>query len=157
MKKIVLFFFGFVFYYLQAQNPCESNRYIEEVFSNYTLQSGIYFGSADPYGLVSNQDLYLDIYMPAGDTLSKRPVIVHKFGGGYAIGWRSEPNIPAFAEEYTKRGYVFISIDYRLGFNPLESASAERAVYRGIQDLRAALRYIAQNANTYGIDTSHIF
>ena len=142
---------------MQAQNPCESNRYIEEVFSNYTLQSGIYFGSADPYGLVSNQDLYLDIYMPAGDTLSKRPVIVHKFGGGYAIGWRSEPNIPAFAEEYTKRGYVFISIDYRLGFNPLESASAERAVYRGIQDLRAALRYIAQNANTYGIDTSHIF
>ena len=53
--------------------------------------------------------------------------------------------------------FVFVSIDYRIGFNPLESASAERAVYRGILDLRASLRFLMDNADTYGIDTSNIF
>lgn len=140
-----------------SQNNCTNQRYVTEVFSGYDLNSAIYFASDDPYGLLTNQDMYLDIYEPTGDTLSNRPVIIHQFGGGFAIGWRSEPNIPDFAEMYTKRGFVFISIDYRLGFNLLQTSSAERAVYRGILDLRAALRFVADSAQTYGIDTSNIF
>ncbi|MGB0885803.1 MAG: PKD domain-containing protein [Chitinophagales bacterium] len=157
MNRILFFAFVTFFSISNAQNACESQRYISEVFSSYDLSSGVYYGSAAPYGLASNTDLYLDVYTPAGDTINKRPVIVHKFGGAYAIGWKSQPNIPDFAEMYTNRGFVFIAIDYRLGFNILDGTSAERAVYRGIQDLRSALRFIADNATTYGIDTSNIF
>lgn len=157
MKKIATFFALLFFHFVNAQPSCTSNRYLNEVFSGYNLTNAIYFGSSDPYGLGSSQDLYLDVYEPAGDTLSNRPVIIHKFGGAYLIGWRSLPNVPDFAEMYTKRGFVFISIDYRLGFNPLDGESAERAVYRGIQDQRTALRFIVDNAASYGIDTSNIF
>lgn len=157
MKKTLFTFLLIGFAIAYGQTNCESQRYISEVFSNFSATSGVYFGSDDPYGILSNQDFYLDVYTPSNDTLSKRPVIVHQYGGGYLIGWRSEPNIPDFAEMYTKRGFVFVSIDYRLGFNPLEAASAERAVYRGILDLKASLRFLKDNAATYGIDTNNIF
>ncbi len=140
-----------------AQNACSSSRYYQEVFSNTNKISGIQFGQADPYGLISNQNLYLDITQPTGDTLEKRPLVLHQFGGGFLIGWRTEPVIPQMGEMYAKRGFIFATIDYRLGFNPLDGQSAERAVYRASQDLRAALRFLVDNADIYGIDTSAIF
>lgn len=140
-----------------AQLSCNSGRYYSEVFSSVTQTSNIRFGASDPYGIVNNQDLYLDIFEPSGDTLEKRPLILHQFGGGFLIGWRTEPVIPEMAEMYAKRGFVFATIDYRLGFNVLDGQSAERAVYRAAQDLRAALRFLVDNADVYGIDTSAIF
>ncbi|MCD8528743.1 MAG: PKD domain-containing protein, partial [Chitinophagales bacterium] len=101
--------------------------------------------------------MYLDVVEPVGDTLQKRPLIIHAFGGGFLIGWRTEPVIPQMAESYAKRGFVFATIDYRLGFNALDGQSAERAVYRGAQDMAAALRFLVDNADTYGIDTNAIF
>jgi PKD repeat protein/predicted esterase len=140
-----------------AQNNCESVRYKSEIFNSTQNTVGIKFGEADPYGLINNQDLYLDIIQPIGDTLEKRPLILHQFGGGFLIGWRTEPVIPQMAEMYAKRGFVFATIDYRLGFNVADGQSAERAVYRAAQDMASALRYLVDNADTYGIDTSAIF
>lgn len=157
MKLFTLFTLVIINFTIYGQTNCESQRYLTEVFSDHTFDGAIQYGAADPYGLVGNQNLLLDVYQPLGDTLTKRPVVIHKFGGAYLIGWRSQPNIPNFADEYTKRGFVFISIDYRIGFNPLDGNSAERAVYRGILDLKAALRFIMDNADTYGIDTNNIF
>lgn len=157
LQRLFLLLFFFCVYWANAQNNCQSARYYSEVFSNTQSVSGIKFGEADPYGILSNQDLYLDIVEPVGDTLEKRPLILHQFGGGFLIGWRTEPVIPLMAEMYAKRGFVFATIDYRLGFNPISGQSAERAVYRAAQDLRAALRFLVDNADVYGIDTSAIF
>jgi hypothetical protein len=52
---------------------------------------------------------------------------------------------------------VVASIDYRIGFDVLDSQSAERAVYRGVQDLRGAVRFLCQHYPQYGIDTTAIF
>ena len=156
MKKllcaILLFFTGAA----HAQN-CTSTRYLDEVFTDVEVLSGVQFGQADPYGLLTSQDLLMDIYMPAGDDLEKRPLIIYAFGGGFLIGLRNQPPIPQFCEHYARLGYVVASIDYRIGFTTTSSGSAERAVYRGVQDLRAAMRYLAQFSAGYGIDTSNIF
>ena len=157
IRQTLFVLFSISLYWAFAQSTCQSARYYSEVFSSTQSTTGIKFGEADPYGIISNQDLYLDIIEPVGDTLEKRPLILHQFGGGFLIGWRTEPVIPQMAEMYAKRGFVFATIDYRLGFNPLDSQSAERAVYRATQDLRAALRFLVDNADTYGIDTSAIF
>jgi PKD repeat protein/acetyl esterase/lipase len=157
MNKILLFLIVLSLSYLQGQNNCNSGRYYSEVFSNTQSTGNIQFGAADPYGILNNQNLFLDIVAPVGDTLAKRPLVLHQFGGGFLIGWRTEPVIPQMAEMYAKRGFVFATIDYRLGFNPLNGQSAERAVYRAGQDLRAALRFLVDNADLYGIDTSAIF
>lgn len=140
---------------LWAQS-CISQRYISTVFNQADVTSSILFGNADPYGLSPGQNLYLDVYAPAGDTLSKRPVIVYAYGGGFLIGTRNQPPIPYFGEQLARRGFVFVAIDYRLGFNTVTPGSPERAVYRAVQDLRAAVRHLAQRENTYRIDTNHI-
>jgi len=64
-----------------------------------------------------------------------------------------------FCDLLAKKGYVTATIDYRLGFSivdnvPLRSA---RAVYRGIQDGRSAVRYLRANAALYGIDPNKIY
>lgn len=140
-----------------AQVSCESLRYKQPVFDSVSVNTGIYFATVQPYGLLSPpQDLLLDFYEPVGDTLTKRPLIVFQFGGGFAIGWRSEPVIPQFCEYFAKCGYAVASIDYRLGFN-VDSQSTVRAMYRAMQDERAGLRFLCQNAQQFRIDTNTIF
>ncbi|MEX2590926.1 MAG: PKD domain-containing protein [Chitinophagales bacterium] len=157
VKRLFLFLFGLYTIQVSAQSICGQNRYLEETFSNVELTTGIEYGSADPYGLINNQTLRLDIYEPEGDTLEKRPFLIHAFGGGFLIGARNEPDIPNWGTQYAKRGFVFVSIDYRLGFNVTDQNSAVRAAYRAAQDMRAALRFLADSAEVYRLDMDNVF
>jgi PKD repeat protein len=142
---------------LHAQT-CTSTRYTDTIFHDVNVISGVQFATATPYGLLAQpQNLLMDIYMPFGDTLTKRPLIVFQFGGGFLIGWRSQPDIPAFCNYFAKCGYVVVSIDYRIGFNTISTGSAERAVYRAVQDQRSAIRFMCENRAQYRIDTNNIF
>ncbi len=140
---------------LSAQD-CDGLRYQDEIFSTVDRQT-FQYATADPYGIIPSQDLFLDIYTPVGDTLQKRPVILFAFGGAFLIGDRRQPIIPEYCEYYAKRGYVMVSIDYRIGFNTLSADSAERAVYRAVQDIRAAQRFLAEFDDDYGIDINNMF
>lgn len=160
MKQSLLLAFIVCFLSVQLANAqsCNSQRYIDTVFHNVTTTTDVYFGTATPYGLFAQpQDLYMDIYEPANDTVSKRPVIVYQFGGGFVIGWRTEPDIPAFCTYFAQLGYVVVTIDYRIGLNALDTNSSVRAFYRGVQDERSAIRYLCQNASQYKLDTNYIF
>ena len=83
-------------------------------------------------------------------------LIVYQFGGWFLIGWREEPDIPQFATYFAQLGYVVATIDYRLGFNPTDTTSGMRECYRASQDERSAVRFLCQNAQQFGIDTSRI-
>jgi len=156
MKRILLFVSSILFSLFSIAQSCNSLRYQDTIFHQVTV-STVKFGSATPYGLLAQpQDLYLDFYEPTGDTLSKRPLIVFQFGGGFTIGWRSEPVIPQFCEYFAKCGYAVASIDYRIGLNPLDTNSTVRAYYRGVQDERSAIRYLCQRAPQFKFDTSLI-
>ena len=48
-------------------------------------------------------------------------------------------------------------MNYRLGINILSSYSGERAVYRGVQDASAVVRYLREFYQDYGIDYENIF
>lgn len=157
MKKQLLFLLLFHFILSGFAQQCNSLRYQDTIFHNVTVTSGIYFGTATPFGVLAQpQDLLFDFYEPTGDTLTKRPLIVFQFGGGFVIGWRSEPDIPAFCTYFAQLGYAVASIDYRIGLNPLDSNSGVRAYYRGVQDERSAIRFLSQSAQQYKIDTSLI-
>ncbi len=105
-------------------------------------------------------NLYMDIYQPTGDTLSKRPLVIIAFGGGFLDGSKDHWSIRLLCQNLAKRGYVTAAIDYRLGMNIFDSDLANRAVYRGLQDGRSAVRFFradADGANTYRIDPNQIF
>ncbi|HAB89500.1 MAG TPA: hypothetical protein DCF84_03110 [Bacteroidetes bacterium] len=142
----------------RIQSQCFPKQYIDPLYG-ISQNAAIQYGAADPYdilGLSINQNLFLDLYTPVGDTLSHRPTIVFAFGGGFVIGSRNQPDLPRLRDYYVPRGYNLATIDYRLGFNVTSGGSTLRAVYRGVQDMRAALRFLAENCDQYFIDTNHI-
>ena len=134
---------------------CDPVRYIDPMF-DVTATYGIEYQQARPYAALFDQAYHLDIYEPEGDTLSKRPVVVFQFGGGYLIGDKLFPPAPSYCPMWAELGYVVVSINYRLGFSAVSTGSAERAVYRGVQDLQAALRFLCEFSEEYRIDTERI-
>lgn len=141
--------------------PC---RYELRIFSAYNKTANLIYGTAPainaPYLLensTSSQNLLLDIFEPVGDTAQKRALIIFAHSGGFINGSKDNEDMQALCDSFTRRGYVTASMGYRLGFNPLSSNASERAVWRGIQDGSAAVRFFKQNAGLYKIDTSKIF
>ncbi len=104
----------------------------------------------------SSLPLTLDIYQPAGDTLSKRPTVVMMHGGAFFMHSKKETCIREWCRELAARGYVAVSINYRLGFH-LNKTDIERAGYLALQDAHAAMRFLVANAGTYHIDTERLF
>ena len=176
MRILFLFFFASTVGFTQP--PLD--RYNSDLFPNYTETSNIQFSTAVPQpnpgggfyefitGLPLNVDEYdtspvnlsMDIFEPTGDTLSKRPLIIIAFGGGFLSGSRDHWSIRLLCQDLAKRGYVTAAIDYRLGMNVFDSDLANRAVYRGLQDARSAVRFFradAAGANIYKIDPNQIY
>ena len=115
-----------------------------------------------PYGYAIDwqgamDTLLMDFYFPDTtiDPLPLRPAVVIIHGGGFQIGnkasWRKETI--AFA----KRGYVAITINYRLGWNTAQPFDQVLAMYRAQQDAHAALRFIVNQADSLRIDPDWLF
>lgn len=68
--------------------------------------------------------------------------------GGFLVGDKQADDMIALCDTFARRGYVTASIMYRLGFNPFDGQSAERAAYRANQDGRAAIRYRRKRRRT---------
>lgn len=141
-------------------------RYTENQFSDTTVITDVVYGSAPSVdaisGIESNtstNDLLMDVYLPDGDTNTLRPVIVFAHGGGFFSGTKSNEDMVAMCELYAKKGYVTVSIHYRLGFHILGNVNmhAIRAVYRGLQDGKSAIRFLRANSATYGIDPTKVY
>ena len=99
----------------------------------------------------------MDIYEPVGDTLTNRPVIIFLHSGSFFSGSNEADDMVDLSIASAKRGYVAISMEYRLGLNILSTYSGERAVYRGVQDASAAIRYIREFHEDLRIDPNKIF
>lgn len=144
----------------------QNYRYTEDQFTTTTVITDVIYGTA-PFvnatsGIEANttiSDLLMDVYLPEGDTNTLRPAIIFTHGGGFITGNKQHDDMVALCELYAKKGYVTVSIDYRQGFHFLGNINmhAIRAVYRGLQDGKTAIRYLRANADTYGIDASKIY
>ena len=144
----------------QTSIDCNSTRYDQEVFTSVDISSNVLYG-ANINANNANENLILDIYQPAGDTALFRPLIVWVHGGSFIGGTKNDPDITALATTFAKRGYVCASISYRLGIPvPIGEANATKAVYRAVQDMKAAIRFFRKDAatsNAYKIDPELIF
>ena len=153
-------------------------RYQDSIFEEVKETSNIKFSTQVPQPLASPAtvvlapnanvpehqtalvDLYLDIYQPDGDQAQNRPLIILCFGGGFTMGSRGAGDIKTLAIEFAKRGYVTAAIDYRIGINLMHKEASERALYRGVQDSRTAVRFFRNSINDqnpYGIDANKIY
>jgi para-nitrobenzyl esterase len=135
-------------------------RYRDPVFTAVTKTSDVTYGSAiDQSGNL--QTLTLDLYQPTGDTVQKRPAIVWVHGGGFSGGDKTSGELVDEATVFSKKGYVNVSINYRL-YGPGCSATAGgtagclTAITDAQHDAQAAVRFLRKNATTYRIDPTRI-
>lgn len=156
-----------------------AQRYLSEIFTSVNVQSNVVYGNNVSIltGTPTPFDLKMDVYTPVGDTLSERPVVIVCHTGSMLpailnqtpTGSMRDSAIAEMCRQFARRGYVAISADYRTGWNPqavgpagqdIRTGTLLQAVYRGIQDIKACVRYLRMDyemmGNTYGIDTSRI-
>ena len=136
-------------------------RYRDQVFTGVTVTSDLQYGSApDLQG--TPQALKLDLYRPAGDTLTRRPAIIWIHGGGFHAGDKTAQPFPKLATTFAQRGYVSASINYRLlgtdkcaGVDP-PPPSCQAAAVEAQHDAQAAVRWLRAHAAAYGVDPDRI-
>jgi poly(3-hydroxybutyrate) depolymerase len=143
----------------QTSVLCTDNRFSNvEYFAASDIQSSldISYGNATNWE-GNNENLKMDAYFPdvAKDSMSSRPTIMLIHGGGFVSGDKAQ--LTTTCLEFAKRGFVVFNINYRLGWDNSLSLGQTRAIYRAQQDALAALRYIVNNAATYGVDTDQLF
>lgn len=164
MKKTLLTVFSLITLtissFAQTIIDCTSGRYDTEVFTSVSTSPNRVFGSNfNTSGTLVQMSL--DVFEPSGDTAAMRPLIIWAHGGSFVAGTRQDNDVVALSNRFAKRGYVCASIDYRLGIPfPPNQAGATQAVYRAVQDMKAAVRYFRQDAattNTFKIDPNRIY
>lgn len=175
MKKLitlVFIFVAFVGFRSEAQE-----RYLDEVFTQVSVQTDIVYARnitvltvSDPtIGVPVPQNIVMDVYSPAGDTETNRPLVILLHTGnflpigtnGTTAGTMDDFPVVEIANRLARMGYVVAMADYRQGWNPISDNRDERvstlinAAYRGIQDARSCVRYFRKDAidgnNQYGI------
>ena len=154
----------FIFLLLIIIGFAQDVRFIDEIFTDIRTTPDIVYGNAPDLPFLFlfewntyDIDLHMDIYEPENDTMEDRPVIIFAHSGAFFTGSKEAQDMVELCKESARRGYVAISMEYRLGLNILSSYSGERAVYRAIQDGSAIIRYLREYHSEFNIDPNQIF
>lgn len=150
---------------LNAQTPYMS-PFLDLKFG-YNLTSNITYatGKVGYPKTTGTIDLKLDLWKPTGPNqpaLLPGLVLIH--GGGFKGGDKADSKYTKICQTYAKRGYVVISINYRLqGDNPSSEKgpfpnflTLSRTMNAAVQDAASAVRWLRANAAIYRIDPTRI-
>jgi para-nitrobenzyl esterase len=145
-----------------AYGQCDGLRYREFIFSEVQQTSDLVYGRNANYE-GDSLDLLLDVFEPVNDQEALRPLVIFAHGGFFLFGEKEGSEVVPACEDLAKMGYVSASINYRLGFpftDPLSGPMTE-AVMRGVQDMKAAIRYFrrtaAEDGNPWRINPDEIY
>jgi acetyl esterase/lipase len=134
-------------------------RYRDVVFGAVGKSADIQYGTA-PDRQGNPVALKLDLYQPVGDGVTRRPAIIWVHGGGFSAGDKSGG--ADWATSFARRGYVAVSLGYRLlapgpcgGSGPVPEY-CYTAAYGAQHDAQAAVRFLRRHADFLGIDPNRI-
>lgn len=98
------------------------------------------------YCKTGTRKLQLDAFYPKEKNVHARTAIIFIHGGGWHSGNRSQ-HYP-LAQKLASLGYVCFTPEYRL--------SPEALFPAGVYDIKAAIRWVRENAKKYNVDTARI-
>jgi acetyl esterase/lipase len=90
----------------------------------------------------------LDLAMPENFGEELRPALVIVHGGGWSAGDKRDRPYRSMLLDYALKGYVTISVNYRL--------TREAPMPACIEDCKCAVRWLKAHAKEYRVDTSRI-
>src|SRR6185312_1959662 len=110
---------------------------------------------------MSEDCLYLNVWMPAKHKAGKLPVLVYFYGGSLLAGDGSEPRYDGAS--LAQRGIVTVTVNYRLdvfGLLALPALAAESPRHAAgnysLLDMTAALRWVRANIAAFGGDPARV-
>jgi len=147
--------------YCHVNAQCPAGRYITNMFTVDSTMN-VTYGSNTATSGGGTVNLNMDIYMPHGDTMQHRPVIIFAHGGSFVGGTRDLDDMRYYCKKFAQKGYITATIDYRLESIASVSNTQKMVteVIRAQQDGRAAVRFFradAAGSNTYKVDDTQIF
>ncbi|RXK86007.1 carboxylesterase/lipase family protein [Filimonas effusa] len=130
-------------------------------FAAKPMQTNVYGDMNSRSNGMSEDCLYLNIWMPQAPSKAALPVLVYFYGGGFIAGDASEPRYDG--ESMARRGIVTVTVNYRLGvfgFLAHPELSAEAPYHAsgnyGLLDQAAALKWVYENIASFGGDPKRI-
>ena len=138
-------------------NVSAGGRYLDVISDSVVVETYTYAEK-------DNQKLDMDIYMPAVDQETERPVFLYVHGGGFSGGTRNSDGIVEFCKKIAGRGYVAVSISYRLTRKGTETGfgcdcTAKDKLFTfaaAAEDLHDATAFIIERREQFGVDPHHI-
>ncbi len=107
------------------------------------------------YKQTSEGDLHLDLYYPTPRPAGKCPVVVYTHGGGWAAGSKLGAGNASFAvvfKQLVEKGFAIASVQYRL-----YKKGGTVAIRDCVIDAKDAVRYLAKNSESLGIDPLRVY
>jgi acetyl esterase/lipase len=135
--------------------PAPRGRYLDPVFDDVETNADVVYREAVDYR-GNRVQLHVDIYQPTGDTATRRPVVVWMHGGYFIFGDKGD--MADYAQEFARRGYVAVSLQYRLrqGLSTGDAAGIAAAAFDAYDDATAAVGWLRSHADEYRIDPDAI-
>ena len=133
---------------------CET-CFCENVVQDVSVIRNVQYGRAYSEKHGRDEDLMLDVYKPDGaKSDSKAPAVLLIHGGNFIGSSRHSDIMVSEAFHFAKAGFVVFNIDYRLdGSTYLVEVAAVRDA---VHDAKAAVRFIVDHAESYGVDSTRI-
>jgi hypothetical protein len=139
MKSISIFFVLLGTLSVQAQI-----RYLEEIFTDDELVQTEFIYSNGPTEHFDNIEVNAYTFRNPDDDDIIKPVVIVIAGNGFPI-----EALAGNARSFARMGYLPIVCNFRSTLDTLPTVKSEayyaRETYRGVQDLNALYRYIAEN------------
>jgi acetyl esterase/lipase len=111
-----------------------------------------------PY-LGEGREERMDIYSPVSTIAGLRPAVILIHGGGWSTGNKSDKRVLQAAEFFVTKGYVAISIEYKLTSyegKPFKSKKLKGAWPQNIYDCKTAVRFAKECSEQLNVDKNRI-
>lgn len=135
----------------------DNDIYLEDAIARHSADKCI------SYNVVEGEPIYLGYFFPKNyDRMEKYPTFIFIHGGGWAshkifddqTHWQGD-HLGYLARYYADRGFLSVSIDYRMIKEHGQVAGYE--LLDNYEDCCDAMDYILQHADEYGVDTSNMY
>lgn len=135
MKLSLLLLVNLCSLLLTAQKSANQNTFLKDI----------------PYKIVKKDTVKLDIHLPKQKVYEKSPVVVFIHGGAWAQGDKEIKYhyTQGIKDTLQENGYTVVAINYRLVNKTVDIADQ-------LNDCKDAIRWIADQADQYNLDTENI-
>lgn len=155
LSKLTLKLVVLLFIFSLKMNAQE--RYKDEITDSVRMETFT-------YAFKDGKSIDLDVYSPAFDSKTDRPLFFYVHGGGFSGGKRNEPGVQSFCKKLAQHGYVVSSISYRLTRQGTATAfgcdcpavDKLNTFNEAVEDLQDATFFMIKNREKMGIDPQKI-